>query len=350
MEREYAVGWGTLALINAALARFLRALIFLPMLACQAHPPAVPPGMRDGPASREGTVDAGGGVRLFYRMVGTGPDTLIVLHGGPGLTMDYLARDLTPLAAHHTLLFYDQRGAGRSSLVTDSSALDGERFAEDLEALRQHFGLARVTLLGHSWGAGVVALYASRFPDRVGRLLIVGGIPLRRQELVRAFQDLAARRDSATQEEMRRWMEARRANPGDTVACRAYYALWFRPFVVDPAALGRSQGDFCAGTPESRRNKMASVDRYVVASLGEWDWTSALRQVRAPALVVHGTADPLPVVGGRAWATALPNARFLLLPDVGHFPYLEQPEVFFAAVTTFLRGAWPERAERLHAP
>ena len=102
--------------------------------------------------------------------------------------MDYLANDLAPLAAYHTLLFYDQRGAGRSSLVADSAALDGLRFAEDLESLRQHFGLTRVTLLGHSWGAAVAALYASRYPDRIARLLIVDGIPLRRQELVQVLQ------------------------------------------------------------------------------------------------------------------------------------------------------------------
>jgi proline iminopeptidase len=84
--------------------------------------------------------------------------------------MEYFAKDLTPLAATHTLLFYDQRGAGRSSLVTDSAALDGQRFAEDLESVRKHFGLARVTLLGHSWGAGVAALYSSRYPDRIARL------------------------------------------------------------------------------------------------------------------------------------------------------------------------------------
>jgi proline iminopeptidase len=236
------------------------------------------------------------------------------------------------------------------SLVSDSAALDGQRFAEDLEAVRQHFGLQRVTLLGHSWGAGVAALYASRYPDRIGRLLIVGGIPLRRQALVQAFQELAAHRDSATRQQMQEWMDARRANPGDATACRAYYVLWFGPFFADPSAMNRSQGDFCAGTPESRRNKIISVDRYVAASLGDWDWRSELRRVNAPALVIHGSADVLPAAGGREWAAALPNARLLLLQGVGHFPYLEAPETFFAAVDTFLRGSWPQGAERVATP
>ena len=333
------------------LHRTIPPLCFVLWTSCHSPRPDPTPALEPGPSLREGNLDAGAGVTLFYRLVGGAkPDTVIILHGGPGLTMEYLAADLTPLAAHHTLLFHDQRGAGRSSLVSDSAALDGQRFVEDLEAVRQHFGLQRVILLGHSWGAGVAALYASRYPDRIGRLLIVDGIPLRAEELVQAFQDLAARRDSTTRQQMATWMERRRANPGDVVACHAYYVLWFGPFFVDRTALSRSRGDFCAGTPESRRNKILSVDRYVAASLGNWDWRPALRRVNAPTLIIHGTADPLPVASAREWAAALSEARLLLLQGVGHFPYLETPDAFFTAVDTYLRGSWPQGAERATSP
>lgn len=312
---------------------------------CHPPRPPSPPSSRSDPVVQEGYIEAGSGVRLFYRLVGTGGDTVIVLHGGPGFNMEYFAKDLEPLAATHTLLFYDQRGAGRSTLVSDSASLDGKRFAEDLEAVRRHFGLARVTLLGHSWGAGVIALYAVQHPDRIGRLLVVGGIPLRQKDLVAVFEDLAARRDSTTRAEMQRWSEARVADPGDAAACHAYYVLWFVPFFGDTSAAGRSKGDFCAGTPESRRNKIVSVDRFVATSLGDWDWRATLRRVTAPTLVIHGTEDVLPVAGGREWAAVVPQARLLLLEGIGHFPYLEAPERFFAAVDTFLRGSWPTEAQ-----
>jgi proline iminopeptidase len=270
---------------------------------------APPAGPTQAPGVREGYGDAGGGVRLFFRVAGTHADTVIVLHGGPGLTMEYLAQDLAPLTAHHTLLFHDQRGAGRSTLVSDSAGLDGQRFAEDLEAVRRHFGFRRVTLLAHSWGAAVAALYAARSPDRIGRLLIVDGVPPRQRDLMEARRGLAARRDSATRDRMQHWLEVMRADPGDTAACHAYYALCFGPFFADPANLARSRGDFCAGTAESRRNKMANIDRYVFASLGAWEWRPALGRVRAPALVIHGSADWLPPEGGREWAAALPRLR-----------------------------------------
>lgn len=309
---------------------------------CRGSGPS--PASSDGetPAVSVGYVDAADGVRLFYRLAGAGPDTLVVVHGGPGFSMDYFAEDLEPLAERHALLFYDQRGTGGSSLVGDSAALDAERFADDLEAVRRRFGLERVNMLGHSWGAGVAALYAARHPERVGRLVIVGGIPLRRQGLMQAFDALAAGRDSATRHRMEEWRDARLANPGDAEACRAYYVLWFQPFFGDPAAAGRSKGDFCAGAPEALRNKIVAVDRFTMASLGDWDWRPALRQLAAPTLVIHGTSDPLPVESAREWAAAIPDARLLLLEGVGHFPYLEVPERFFTAVDEFLQGRWPD--------
>jgi proline iminopeptidase len=286
----------------------------------------------------EGFVDAGDGVRLFYRIVGGGRDTVVVLHGGPGFTMSYLAADLEPLAARHTLIFYDQRGAGRSTLVSDSAALDAQRFAEDLEALRKHFGLERLTLLGHSWGAAVAALYAVRYPQRIERLLLVSPMAARRTHYTVAFNSLDARRDSATQRRVQALRAARLANPGDAAACRAYYSLWFVAAFTDSAALRRSSGDFCAGTPEALANKVKSVDRFTVASLGEWDWRPALRAVKAPAVVMRGSSEFFPLESAREWATALPNGRLLLLDGAGHFPYLEVPERFFSAVESFLQG------------
>ena len=311
---------------------------------CKAPAPAERQTTADPPPATAGYVAAGRGVRLFYRAVGAGRDTIVVLHGGPGFNMEYFIADLEPLARGHTLLFYDQRGSGRSSLVSDSAGLDGERFADDLEAVRGYFKLERLTLLGHSWGAGVAALYAAKHPDRLARLMIVGTIPLQRAMLVQAFEALAAGRDSSTRRQMEYWREARHTNPGDAKACREYYVLWFRPFYGDTAAAGRSKGDFCAGTPDALRNKITSVDRFTAASLGDWDWRPALRAVAAPTLVIHGTADVLPVEGARDWIRTLPNSRLLLLQGVGHFPYLEAPARFFPAVEEFLEGRWPEGA------
>ena len=79
-------------------------------------------------------------------------------------------------------------------------------------------------------------------------------------------------------------------------------------------------------------------------SLGDWDWRPALHQVRAPALVLHGTADYVPLESAREWTAALPNGRLLPIEGSGHFPYLEAPRPFFIAADAFLQGRWPVAA------
>ena len=324
----------------------MRATLILVALLALASCEAIRPSMKTT-ATEEGFVDAGAGVRLGYRKVGSGTETIIVLHGGPGFTMDYLADDLAPLAAKHTVIFYDQRGTGRSTLVTDAAALDAQRFAEDLEAVRRHFGLPKLTLLGHSWGAGVAALYATRYPDRVGRLIIVGGIPLTQAALAQTFRQIRGGGDEAWRKELKATSEAWRNDPGSATACRAFYETWFARFYGDRSAASRSKGDFCAGGADSLRNKIASVDRYTLASLGDYDWRSSLKTMQASALIIHGTVDAIPPEHASEWAATLPNARLLMLQGVGHFPYLEVPETFFTAVERFMQGEWPDAARTM---
>ena len=295
--------------------------------------------------AREGFIDAGEGVKLYYRLLGRGSEPIVMINGGPGFTSDYLADDLTSMARNHLLFVYDQRGIGRSTLVSDASALAAQRYVEDLEAIRQHLGLKQLTLLGHSWGAAPAALYAMQYPERVRRMILVGTIPAKRTALASAFDTMAAARDSTTRRRMTELSQIRATNPADLAACREYYQLWFAPFFGASNAANRMTGNVCAGSPESLKNKQ-NVDKFTFASLGDWDWTTSLSKAVAPTLIIQGELDPLPIEEARKWAAAMPNARLLELKGIGHFPYVETPEIFFAAVDQFLKGEWPQGAAR----
>ena len=88
------------------------------------------------PSVDEGFLAGAGGARIFYRIVGTGPDTLIAVHGGPGAGMNAFFPDVAPIAARHTIIFYDQRGGGRSELPADTSLVEAQYHVADLEAVR----------------------------------------------------------------------------------------------------------------------------------------------------------------------------------------------------------------------
>ncbi|HWS85931.1 MAG TPA: alpha/beta fold hydrolase [Pyrinomonadaceae bacterium] len=104
----------------------------------------------------EGYIRTADGVRLFYKVAGGGTETLVAVHGGPGNTLEPIRADLEPLAKNRRVIYYDQRGGGRSDLLREKEKLAVSKHVADLEAVREHFNLDRVTLLGNSWGGMLI--------------------------------------------------------------------------------------------------------------------------------------------------------------------------------------------------
>src|SRR5512141_2750598 len=109
------------------------------------------------------------GVKLWYTTAGRG-STIVVVHGGPGMDHKSLAADLEPLTRKHRLVYYDQRGGGRSTLPGDTKLLTIDHHVEDLESLRRHLGIEKMTILAHSFGPAIAALYAIKYPQHVDRM------------------------------------------------------------------------------------------------------------------------------------------------------------------------------------
>lgn len=275
------------------------------------------------------------GVRLWTTSRGRGTP-IVVIHGGPGMDHNSLAADLAPLERHHRVIYYDQRGGGRSTL---SGQLSIDDHVNDLEALRRHYGLGKVTLLGHSFGPAIAALYAIRYPERVERMIFLGPIPPRKATFFEDYGTVLESRMTAEQRERLEELGAMFGSEGEDVhaVCREYWSIGTPPRVARslPAAVVKS--DFCTAPAEAIRYGMTKTGAATWASLGEWDWTADLRRVTAPVLIIHGEEDAIPMTLVAEWATALPNARLLRLPDTAHFPHAERPEIVFPAIEEFLR-------------
>lgn len=293
-----------------------------------------------GSPPTEGYVESSDGVQLYYRTLGSGADTVVALHGGPGFDMGYLAPDLKPLTGSHTLLFYDQRGAGRSTLVSDSASLNLTAHVADLEAVRRHFDIDQMTLLGHSWGALLAARYALTHPGHVDRLVFASPAPIRHSPYIDQFLPTVTRwMDSSTLAEARTLSAARDTASDRQAACRAFWRVFVRGYFADPAdtaIIQRMQGDFC-NAPDSALRNRSVVDSLTMESMGEWDWRDDFAEVRVPVLVITGSKDINPKASAREWEAAFPNARLVLLEGAGHYPQVEQSEQFFRTVRDFLR-------------
>jgi proline iminopeptidase len=120
----------------------------------------------------EGFVDAHG-VLIYYKIVGRGAPLMIV-HGGPGASHDYLLPYLLPLARSHRLIFIDERGSGRSEKLEDTSQYTVENMVEDVENVRRALGLGKVSLLGHSYGGVLAQAYAFKYQQNLTHLILGG--------------------------------------------------------------------------------------------------------------------------------------------------------------------------------
>lgn len=315
----------------------LRAILRFLTLVLTACGPAAPP----LPVS-DGFLAVAGGDTLFYRVAGSGRDTVLVLHGGPMLNSRYLEELLGPLGDRHALLFYDQRGRGRSSEPRNPDSLALATDVADLEALRRHFGLERLTVVAHHWGGAILLKHALAAPGHLTRAVLVAPFPHSGAfyaELIRRPSDAAA---------LAAHLEAREAGADTSDPsgyCRRYWGMAFSPIEeANPAVLRALAPAICAESP-ARLLAREGKQRRLAASLGTWDWSDSLALVGAPTLVLVGAADPALIAGARAWAARLKDGRLLVTGDSPLFPWVQAPDAVRGAVQTFLNGAWPPGAE-----
>jgi proline iminopeptidase len=290
----------------------------------------------------EGYIASTDAVRLHYRVVGQGTDTIIAIHGGPGVDLESIAADFAPLAQRHVVIFYDQRGTGQSTLPADTARLSATAQIEDLEAVRRHFGLDRVTLVAHSYGPLLAATYALAYPAHVRRMVFFGPIPPRRGDLWERFGHTVDQRlDSA---QRMRLMDANH-RVGDPAAdsaatrqaCRDLWAIALRPRLADPdRTLPLVRSDLCAASASAIRYGLGVTNRVVMASYGDWDLRPRLRTLAVPTLVVYGEEEAIPADLVQEWVTSMPHARLVSVPHAAHFVYVEQPGVVWPVVERFL--------------
>jgi proline iminopeptidase len=263
-------------------------------------------------------------VEIFERRVGSGPP-VVVLHGGPGAHHDYLLPGFDALARDRELIYYDQRGGGRSPVARDVPVGWREHVA-DLEALRGIWQLDRLNLCGYSWGGLLAMLYAVEHRDRVERLALVSPAPSWRAARIEFEARFRARSATPEIEAERRALRTSGLREQDLAAYqRRLFEFAVAGYFHDPARVRDL-------TPFRITER---TQREVWESLGDYDLRPALTGLRLPALVVHGDDDPIPVESAHETARCL-NAEWRILRNCGHVPYVEAFDDFVESLDTFL--------------
>lgn len=281
------------------------------------------------------TVITEDGVRLWASRSGEG-DPLVLCHGGPGL-WDMFGDMAAVLGDRAPVIRWDQRGCGRSQLCAGPWTTD--RFVADLDVVRRHFGLDRMALLGHSWGAQLALSYTLAHPERVSTLVYVSGsgiVPASQWHA--AYTDNLAARLGEDPQRFALWGELPKRAPERAIL------QWTADFADREQALehARRMADpWFAINYEC--NKALNAE-----TAGTWG-TPVLRTACAsldvPVLIIDGAEDIRPRSAVDSLEEALPRVRRVVLPKAGHLPWVEAPEGFRNALETVL-GRTPRPARR----
>lgn len=261
------------------------------------------------------------GTEIYYREAGGGLPCL-VMHGGLGFDHSYLA-GLDVLGDALRLVYYDHRGNGRSGRPPIET-LTFAQLADDADALRAHLGHERLAVLGHSFGGAVALEYALRHPERVSHLILVCTAP-------RFDVSDPAAAERLVRKGMTAGIAEALAHAGESDAALHSYAelagpLYFHAF--DAARYRRITADIVYSAA-------AMVRGFQIAA--EWEILSRLAALRTPTLLVAGGGDAItPPEASMALQRNIPGADLVVLQRSGHFPWIEQPQEFAAAIKNLI--------------
>ncbi|MCE2717028.1 MAG: proline iminopeptidase-family hydrolase [Pseudomonadota bacterium] len=273
--------------------------------------------------------------KLFYQIVGKG-DPLIILHGGPGLDQGYLLPHMATLAKKHQVVFYDQRGSGRSTFPhIDEQHITTDQFVEDLESLRKALGFAKITLVGHSWGGFLAMKYAIKYSTNLNKLVVMNSLPITSSgihDLVEAVEE----RVKPSAEEIEKTLDSDEFEAGDPDTVSRYYRLYFKHYIYNPQDLAKinmqlePQGT-ATGVVVSEILEEEIFTKYI-------DLTSSLKKLKIPTLIIQGEQDVVPMHTAKEISKAIKGSKLVVLKQCGHAPFIEKPQEWLEVVEAFLKG------------
>jgi len=281
-------------------------------------------------ALEKGSVIDAPGARLYVEVRGSGTGTpLIVVNGGPGFDHDYLhiSDAWDQLAKNRKVVFYDQRGNGRSPALEPGQSCNLPDQIEDLDAVRRHIGVDKADFLGHSYGGYLVMAYAARHPEHVSKLVICDSAAPKWSDTAFIFDKLYP--DVSEESEGLNFEDALGDEDARAKGMQLYFSMLFvSPQMRDLFAQHASEYDYSRPI-----NEMLNAD------MGRFDLNPELPGFRFPTLVLTGRFDAN-VAPSTAWKIhkAIPGSKFVAFEKSGHLPFLEEKDAFVKTVESFLSG------------
>jgi L-proline amide hydrolase len=282
------------------------------------------------------------GHQTWYRVVGElrpdGPAPLVVLHGGPGATHDYLL-SLADLARDgRAVVFYDQLGNGNSTHLPDRGAdfWTVELFVRELANLVDHLGISgRYHVLGQSWGGFLAQEHALTRPAGL-RSLVLSNTAASFPAFVDEANGLRADLPPAVEATLRRHEEAGTTDaPEYADACQVFYKRHVCRLEQWPEEVTYSFA-MIDEDPTVYHTMNGPSEFHVIGSIRDWHVTERLAEIDVPTLVVSGRHDEATPALQEVLVAGIPRTEQMVLEESSHLPMWEERDTYMTAVGDFL--------------
>jgi proline iminopeptidase len=276
------------------------------------------------------------GVDLFFDIDGGGvvpaadgvleKPVIFVHHGGPGCDHTYFRPWLDPLAEIAQLVYVDHRGTGRSGHAP-LETYTIEQMADDLEALRHHLGLGRITILGHSYGGMVAQVFALRHPTSLARLILSNTSPSSQ-----FWEEAQAMAEKMATEEQK--VVLNDLFEGTLSSQEEFDAWWARCLPL----YFHNPDDAVLDAVSSRMRGAVEVANHMMENeIPRYDVRAGLSGVTVPTLVLAAQYDWVtPPTQSEQIRQALPDSEYVLFENSGHMPFIEETDLYLESVTNFM--------------
>lgn len=278
----------------------------------------------------------GGEYKVWTKKVGSGPVKVLLLHGGPGFTHEYLeAMEAFLPQAGIEMYYYDQLGCGNSDQPDDPALWTLPRYLEEVEEVRSGLGLDNFVLFGHSWG-GVLAIDYALKHQRHLRGLVISNMTASVDALLRHLALIKQQLPAATQAQLAA-LEAKQAY--DTPEYEQIMMEQLYPKVVCrldpwPDAVNRA----FRHANQKIYNQMQGKSEFVVTgNLKGWDRWDRLHEITVPALTMGARHDEMDPEDMRKMARLMPHGRSAICEHGSHLSMWDAQAVYFEHLLKFLK-------------
>lgn len=289
---------------------------------------------------RESTVTFGPG-ETWYKVTGDLTSTktpLVVAHGGPGMSHDYVDSIGGIAQFGRAVIHYDQIGGGRSTHLPyqDPSFWTVELFLAELDNLLEHLGIKdNYHLLGQSWGGMLGAEHGVRQPQGL-RSLVISNSPASMELWASEAIKLRAQLPPEVDEVLVRHEAAGTYDdPEYVAAAQVYYDRHVCRVVPNPPEVQRTF-EFVSQDPTVYMTMNGPVEFYCIGTLSGWTIVDRVHAITAPTLLISGRYDEATPGTVQPYFDNIPDVRWEIFEHSSHTPFIEESQKYLDVVESFL--------------